>query len=384
MNGAIGKSTAVARNVTHVVLVVRDTVARQSPTMLNTDNVNGKSTGRPRSRQPVVVGSRGSALALWQTQWVIDRLRAAHPDVDCCVEQIRTQGDRTQALNISLTQLGGKAVFVVELERALLAGAVDIAVQPMNDRVLAEAEATRAVDAAVHSLKDLPGKLPEELTIAAVTAREDPRDALVSRDGRALAELPSGARVATSSLRRRSQLLHLRPDLHIEEIRGNVDTRVRKVLDPNGPDAVVLAVAGLLRLGLERYIAEYLSTDVIVPAAGQGALAVEVRRADQRLRRLLAAVDHRPTRQAVLAERALLVALGGGCQLPLGAHATLSADGATLELVAVVGSIDGTRLVRARGTGPATQPARLGRRVAAELRRGGASAIIGEMLQARS
>ncbi len=311
-------------------------------------------------------------------------MRAAHPAVDCHVEQIKTQGDRTQALNISLAQLGGKAVFVVELERALLAGAVDIAVQPMNDRVLAEAEATRAIDAAVHSLKDLPGRLPKELTIAAVTAREDPRDALVTRDGRTLAELREGARVATSSLRRRAQLLHLRPDLRIEEIRGNVDTRVRKVLDPAGPDGVVLAVAGLRRLELERYIAEYFPTDVMVPAAGQGALAVEVRRADRRLRRLLAAVDHRPTRQAVLAERALLVALGGGCELPLGAHATLSADGATLDLIAVVGSVDGVRLVRASGTGPATQPARLGRRVAAELRRGGAGAIIGEMLRARS
>ena len=383
MSGADENSAAMARNVTHALPGARDTVARYSPTMLTAGNADAHSTSRTRSHQPVVVGSRGSALALWQTQWVVDRLRAAHPAVDCRVEQIKTQGDRTQALNISLTQLGGKAVFVVELERALLAGAVDVAVQPMNDRVLAEAEATRAIDAAVHSLKDLSGRLPEDLTIAAVTAREDPRDALVTRDGRTLAELREGARVATSSLRRRAQLLHLRPDLRIEEIRGNVDTRVRKALDPAGPDGVVLAVAGLRRLELERYVAEYCPTDVMVPAAGQGALAVEVRRADRRLRRLLAAVDHRPTRQAVLAERALLVALGGGCQLPLGAHATLAPDGATLELIAVVGSVDGARLVRASGTGPATQPARLGRRVAAELRRGGAGAIIGEILQAR-
>jgi hydroxymethylbilane synthase len=344
--------------------------------------LTGDALGRTSSR-PIVVGSRGSALALWQTQWVIDRLRAAHPAAVCRLEEIRTQGDRTQALNIPLAQLGGKAVFVAELERALLAGAVDIAVQPMNDRVLTEAEATRAIDLAIHSLKDLPGTVPDALTIAAVTAREDPRDALVTRDGRKLAELPTGARVATSSLRRRSQLLHARPDLRIEEIRGNVDTRVRKVLDPAGPDGVVLAVAGLRRLELERYIAEYFPTTVMVPAAGQGALAVEVRRADRRLRRLLAAVDHRATRQAVLAERALLVALGGGCQLPLGAHATLAPDGATLELHAVVGSVDGTRLVCATGSGPVTQPAHLGRRVAAEMRRGGASDILAEILGTR-
>jgi hydroxymethylbilane synthase len=331
-------------------------------------------------RSPVVVGTRGSALALWQTQWVVDRLRAAHPAAVCAVATIKTQGDRTQAQNVPLAQLGGKAVFVAELERALLDSAVDLAIQPLNDRLLVEAEGARAIDLAVHSLKDLPGRLPEALTIAAFTTRDDPRDALVTRDGRTLADLPHGARVATSSLRRRAQLLHLRPDLRIEDIRGNVDTRVRKALDPAGPDGVVLAVAGLRRLQLERYIAEYFPTDVLVPAAGQGALAVEVRRADRRLRRWLAPLDHYPTRQAVLAERALLVALGGGCQLPLGAYASLSADGATLDLIAVVASVDGARLVRATASGPATQPARLGRRVASELRRGGAGAILRELL----
>ena len=233
-----------------------------------------------------------------------------------------------------------------------------------------------AIDAAVHSLKDLPGQLPDGLVLAAVTAREDARDALVSRRGHRLADLPEGARVATSSLRRRAQLLHLRPDLRIEEIRGNVDTRVRKALAADGPDAVVLAVAGLRRLGLERHISEYLAVETLVPAVGQGALAVEVRRADRRLRRLAALIDDAPTRQAVRAERAVLSALGGGCQVPLGAYASLDADGATLALVAVVASPDGRRYLRAAASGPANQPARLGRRVATELRRGGADELV--------
>lgn len=328
----------------------------------------------------IVVGTRGSALALWQTNWVVEQLGARHPEVTCRVETIKTQGDRTQSLSIPLTQLGDKSMFVAELEQALLAGRVDIAIQPMNDRALVEADARRGIDLAIHSLKDLPGALPEGLVLAAITEREDPRDALVSRDGRTLADLPAGARVATSSLRRRAQLLHLRPDLCIVEIRGNVDTRVRKTLDPEGPDAAVLAVAGLRRLGLERYVSEYFATDVIVPAVGQGALAVETRRSDRRLRRMLAAVSHAPTRQAVLAERALLSALGGGCQVPLGAHATVA--GATLHLTAVVASLDGTQLIRAEGAGPVSQPARLGRRLAVELRHKGAGAILRHILGA--
>lgn len=333
----------------------------------------------PRDR-PVVVGTRGSALALWQTNWVVERLAEAHPHVACRVETIKTQGDRTQSLSIPLTQLGDKSMFVAELEQALLAGTVDIAIHPMNDRILVEADARRGIDLAVHSLKDLPGLLPAGLVLAAITAREDPRDALVSRDGRTLAQLPAGARVATSSLRRRTQLLHLRPDLRIVEMRGNVDTRVRKTLDSEGPDAAVLAAAGLLRLGLERYIAEYFAPDILVPAVGQGALAVETRRADRRLRRVLAAVNHVPTRQAVLAERALLAALGGGCQVPVGAHAIPSADGAMLHLTAVVASVDGTRLIRVDGQGPASQPARLGRHMAAELRHKGAGDILRRIL----
>jgi hydroxymethylbilane synthase len=333
---------------------------------------------------PVIVGSRGSALALWQTEWVLARLRTQMPEQRYVVEEIRTQGDRTQQTDVPLTQLGDKAVFVAELERALLAGDLDVALQPMNDLALVTAERAGerppAIDVAVHSLKDLPGALAPRLALAAVPEREDPRDALVSRSGLGLLALPAGAVVATSSLRRRAQVLAARPDLRVVDIRGNVDTRLRKALAPGGPDATILALAGLRRLGLEEAVTESLPVEVMVPAVGQGALAVEVRASDRRVRRLLRPLDHRPTRLAVTAERAVLAALGGGCQVPLGAHARLEEDGETLRLLAVVASVDGRRLVRVEREGPATRPVRLGQAVAHELLRRGADAILREIL----
>ncbi len=328
---------------------------------------------------PVVVGTRGSALALWQTRHILDLLRQRAPGADFAVREITTRGDRTQALHVPLTQLGDKSMFVAELERALLAGELDAAVQPMNDRALVDAERDEspdAIDAAVHSLKDLPGRLDRRLVIAAVPEREDPRDALVSRHGKGLMTLPTGAVVATGSLRRQAQIRHLRPDLQVTHIRGNVDTRLRKALASDGPDAVVLAVAGLKRLGLDGHISELLPVETIVPAVGQGALAVEVRADDRGMRGLLRAIDHLPTRRAVEAERAVLAALGGGCQVPLGAHATVSEDGAALRLLAVVASLDGTRLIRVEREGPASRPRALGRMVARELLRQGAAEII--------
>jgi hydroxymethylbilane synthase len=350
---------------------------------------------RPRQQTPLspatasddalVVGTRGSALALWQTRQVLERLRERHPSMRASIEEIKTQGDRTQARDIPLTQLGDKAMFVAELEQALLAGTLDAAIQPLNDLALVESERTRAVpgaiDAAVHSLKDLPGRLRGGLTLAAILPREDARDVLVSRHGLGLRALPPGATIATSSLRRAAQILHLRPDVRIVSIRGNVDTRLRKTLASDGPDATVLAAAGLQRLGLERHITEYLAVDEMVPAVGQGALAVEVRAGDTRMRRLLRAIDDAPTRRAVTAERALLAALGGGCQVPMGAHATLTDGGATLRLLAVVASLDGKRLVRVERTGPARRPASLGRAAARELLARGAAAILREIQQ---
>lgn len=343
--------------------------------------------------QSLIVGSRGSALALWQTRWVLDRLLEQAPDTRYRVEEITTRGDRTQALQVPLTQLGDKSMFVAELERALLAGKLDITISPMNDRSLVDAERqallareqqTRGeiqpIDAAVHSLKDLPGQLDPRLTLAAVPRREDPRDALISRHGLRLAELPMGAVVATSSLRRRAQVLHLRPDVRIVDIRGNVDTRLRKALAPDGPDAVILAVAGLRRLGLDGHITELLPVDALTPAVGQGALAVEVRADDRRTRRLLKLIDHPPTRQAVTAERAVLATLGGGCQVPLGAHAIVGTDGEMLHLTAVVASLDGQRLIRVEREGPIRRPVALGRGVARELLRRGAAQILAEIV----
>jgi hydroxymethylbilane synthase len=325
-----------------------------------------------------VLGTRGSTLALWQTNWVIEQLCARAPQARCEIETIKTQGDRTQAANLPLTQLGDKGLFIAELERALLSGALDVAVQPMQDHALAEAE--RRIDAAVHSLKDLPSTLTEGLTLAAVTEREDPRDALVSRAGLRLTELPEGAVVATSSLRRRAQLLHHRPDLRIIEMRGNVDTRLRKALAADGPDATILAVAGMKRLGLERHITEYLPVETLVPAVGQGALAIEVRAHDVRARRLMRRLDAPATRHAITAERTVLATLGGGCQVPLGAHGSVAADGRSLRLLAVVASRDGRRFVRVECQGVLSRPVALGRQVARELLRQGAAEILREVL----
>jgi hydroxymethylbilane synthase len=320
---------------------------------------------------------------MWQTHHVLEALRGRAPQTRFEIEEIKTRGDRTQALDVPLTQLGDKSIFVAELERALLEGELDVAIHAMNDRALVDAErgeAARRIDAAVHSLKDLPGKLDARFTLAAVPEREDPRDALISRSGARLAELPTSAVVATSSLRRAAQLLHARPDVRVVSIRGNVDTRVRKALAADGPDAAILAVAGLKRLGLGEHITEILPIETLVPAVGQGALAVETRADDLRTRRLLKQIDHLPTRRAVTAERAVLAALGGGCQVPLGAHATLTADGATLRLLAVVASLDGKRLVRVVREGPARRPVTLGRAVARELLRSGAAEILRDIL----
>jgi hydroxymethylbilane synthase len=335
------------------------------------------ANGTARHERPLIVGTRGSPLALWQTNWVLDRLRACAPLTPYVIETVKTQGDRTQARNVPLAQLGDKGLFIAELEQALLTSALDMAISSMQDVTLAAVE--RRIDAAVHSLKDLPSTLTEGLVLAAITEREDPRDALVSRAGLGLMALPEGAVVATSSLRRRAQLLHLRPDLRIAEIRGNVDSRLRKALAPDGPDATVLAVAGMKRMGLEGYITGYLSVEMLVPAVGQGALAVEVRAHDLRTRRLLRRLDSPVTRRAVTAERAVLAALGGGCQVPLGAHAMVSLDGESLRLIAVVASPDGRRLVRVERSGPATRPTALGRRVARDLLRQGAEEILREL-----
>ena len=296
----------------------------------------------------IIIGSRGSQLALWQANWVKERLTAAGYELE--IKIIKTTGDKLA--NIPLTQSGTKGLFIKEIEEALVAEEVDLA---------------------VHSLKDLPTEQPEGLTVAAVPEREDARDVLISKDGRGFSELPPGARVGTSSLRRQSQLRRLRADLEIVPMRGNLDTRLKK-LDRGDCEAVVLAAAGVRRLGLADRITEYFSPEQLCSAVGQGALAIEIRADDQRMQKLVAPLDDSPTHRAVLAERAMLCHLGGGCQVPIAAHATLTSE--QLRLVGVVASLDGSEIVRASAFGPADEPEALGATVARSLLEQGARAIL--------
>ncbi len=294
----------------------------------------------------LVIGSRGSQLALWQARHIASRLDAL--GVSTRVEIIKTTGDHLQTA--SLVQAGGKGLFTKEIEEALLSGEIDLA---------------------VHSLKDLPTTLPAGLTIAATPEREDPRDAMV---GMRVEQLPQGARVGTSSGRRAAQLRRLRPDLNIGPVRGNIDTRMRK-LKEGQYDAIMLAVAGLHRLGLEDEIAEILSPDLICPAPGQGALAIETRASDAAFD-LCAELNHQPSSQAVACERALLAALGGGCQLPVGAFAQVS--GGTIDLMAIAISSDGSRCLKDRRAGERARPEELGCALAHDLLARGAREILAE------
>jgi hydroxymethylbilane synthase len=270
------------------------------------------------------IGTRGSALARRQVELVIDALKQAVPDLALEVVVVQTEGDRRQ--DVSLDAASGQGIFVKEIEQRLLTGEVDLA---------------------VHSLKDMPSETPAGLRIGAVLPREDARDALVARDGAGLAGLPEGARIGSDSRRRGAQLLALRPDLRIEGVRGNVDTRLRKV-EAGEYDGVALAVAGLRRLGLEGRITQVFETAEVVPAPGQGAIAIECRADDDDALALLAKVDDAATRAATDAERAFLRVLGAGCRLPVGAHATVSGD--TLKLTAIIADESGA-LHRGDSTG---------------------------------
>lgn len=308
----------------------------------------------------LTIGSRGSKLALWQAYLVRDRLTAVGHEVE--VRIIKTAGDRLQdvapeqPLPVSMAQtvakVGAKGLFIKEIEEALL---------------------EREVDVAVHSLKDLPTVQPEGLVLAAVPEREDPRDVFISRDGHSLAAQPQGARVATGSPRRQSQLRALRPDLIYVEIRGNLDTRLRKLASGEA-EALVLAAAGMHRLGLAEHITHYLTLDEMCPAVGQGALGIEIRFGDAVALRAVEALDHLATHQAVRAERAVLLRLGGGCQVPIAAHAAWE-DG-QIRLHGVVANLDGTQLIRAQAVGSPAEPEALGAEVADDLLRAGARAIL--------
>ncbi len=304
----------------------------------------------PPPQAAVVLGTRTSALARAQAERVAAQLTAGRPGLAFDVRPIDTQGDRTQASGEPLPEIGGKGLFTAELERALRDGDIDVA---------------------VHSLKDLPTEDSPGVVMGAVCARDDVRDCLVARDGLDLHELPEGAVVGTSSLRREAQLRALRPDLVIRSIRGNVDTRVRKVSE-GAYDAVVLAAAGVRRLGLEGAVSEWLSTEIMLPAPGQGALAVQCRGGDERMLELLAVIDEPSTRSETEAERSFLRALGGGCSAPVGAHAEIVGAG-RVRLEALVASVDGRDVVRVSGDG---EPRELGERLARDALARGADRIL--------
>jgi len=298
------------------------------------------------TRSRLVLGTRGSKLAVCQSEWVQARLKELAPDVDVTLRRIQTSGDKI--LDVPLAKIGGKGLFVKEIEEALLRGDIDLA---------------------VHSMKDVPAELQPGLALLCVPRREDPRDALISRDARSFKDLPRGARIGTSSLRRQAQLLRARPDFKIEMLRGNLDTRLRKLREGQY-DAIVLAAAGLRRLGWAQEITELLDFDICLPAIGQGALGIEGREDDDVVRSLLSGLEHHETRTTVLAERALLRRLQGGCQVPIAAHASIS--GARLSIDALVAGLDGKDIVRERAEGTAEEAESLGVRVGERvLARGG-------------
>jgi len=308
----------------------------------------------------LVIGSRGSKLALWQARWVGEQLAAAGHESE--IRIIKTTGDKLQTfapeqpLPASMAQTVAaaetKGLFIKEIEEALLA---------------------REVDLAVHSLKDLPVDLPDGLMLGAVPKREDAQDVLISRDAKKLADLAPNARIATSSPRRQTQLRALRPDLSYVPMRGNLDTRLAK-LERGDCEALVLAAAGVHRLGFSSRVTAYFSFDEMCPAVGQGALGIEVRADDAAIREAVAKLDDPPTQMAVRAERAMLRCLGGGCQVPIAAFA--EADGLNLVLRGVVASQDGTRVIRARSKGLLSGPEQLGETVAQDLLAQGARGIL--------
>lgn len=298
----------------------------------------------------VRIATRKSPLALWQAEHVREALRALHPGLNVELVGMTTKGDRI--LDTPLAKVGGKGLFVKELEQGLLDGHADIA---------------------VHSMKDVPVEFPTGLSLAVIMAREDPRDAFVSSQVASLAALPLGARVGTSSLRRQCQLRARRPDLHIVELRGNVNTRLKR-LDDEEMDAIILACAGLKRLGLAQRIRAELSLEDSLPAIGQGAIGIECRSADPAIHALIAPLHHPATALCVEAERALNARLHGGCQVPIAAHATLN-DG-RISLRALVGQPDGRRLLHVQGEDTQSKAVALGERLAEELLAAGAGEIL--------
>lgn len=300
------------------------------------------------------IGTRASQLALWQANWTRSELERRYPGIEVELVKIKTIGDKI--LDVPLAQVGGKGLFVKEIEEAMLRGEIDLA---------------------VHSMKDVPTEFPDGLGLVVTTQREDPRDAFIS-DGISFSQLRQGARIGTSALRRQAQLLKVRPDLEMVIIRGNVETRIRK-LKEDGLDAVILAAAGLNRLGFTEVITELLSTDFSIPAIGQGALGLECRLDDIATIEALSFLNHADTAAAVAAERALLKRCEGGCQVPIAAHGTVTGD--TLTLVGLIASVDGKQTVRDSVSGSTTDAVTLGIQLADRLLSAGGKAILEEVYQ---
>ncbi|MFH0788756.1 MAG: hydroxymethylbilane synthase [Pseudomonadota bacterium] len=286
------------------------------------------------ARKTIAIGTRGSPLALQQTSWVTRVLSEAYPHFQIQLVVIKTTGDKI--LDVPLAAIGGKGLFVKEIEEALL---------------------DKRIDLAVHSMKDMPGDLPEGLKIGAVPVREDPRDVLISRDQVLLKDIPRQTKIGTSSLRRKAQLLNQRPDLEIVSLRGNLDTRLKKI-DSEGLAGIILAAAGLHRMGLENRISHYLELDTSLPAVGQGALALEIRQEDLWLQEHLSVIHHQATALCTQAERSFLNRLQGGCQVPIAGHARL--QGQQIILKGLIASLDGSTIIKGQIEGPLTDPLNLG------------------------
>ncbi len=295
------------------------------------------------------IGTRASLLALWQANWVKSRLEETHPGIEVTLIHIKTEGDRT---DFPLFSMGGKGLFVKEIEEALVRGKIDLA---------------------VHSAKDLPVDIPDELMLIAFPAREDPRDALLSRNGKTWEEFPRGGKMGTSSPRRKAQLLNLRPDLEIVPLRGNLDTRIRK-LESLGLDGIILASAGLKRMGWEGKICNHFDPEVFVPAIGQGILAIECRNQDARVRSLSSDLNHPTTALELDAERAFLKKLGGGCQVPIAGLAKVQGD--KVRLIGLVASTDGKKMIKGVKEGASRESGRIGDQLAQELLSRGAIEIL--------
>lgn len=298
------------------------------------------------------LGTRASLLARQQAQWVKKRVEELNPEITVTLVNIKTTGDK---LDIPLFQVGGKGLFVKEIEEALT---------------------RKEIDLAVHSAKDLPAMIPEGLMLTAFPEREDPRDALVSQGGKRFEEIPRGGKVGTGSLRRKAQLLNLRPDLEVVPLRGNLDTRLKKLMAMN-LDAVILAAAGLHRMNWEGKVSDFFEPEKMVPAIGQGALAIETREGDERVHRAVAPMNHPPTQISVLAERAFLLRLEGGCQVPIAGLAGIHSE--KLVLTGLVAGIDGRRVVRGKVEGPPEKNTDLGVQLAEELLGRGAEEILREV-----